>query len=297
LRRGHSTVLDAYAAHGRIHPATSSEAALDAVHARWSAAVRDGKDALMMARSRTDVDALNHRARTAAQATGTVRGPVLANSSWREWQAGDLLRTRRNDRRLPVGDTHVRNGDRYQVVAAAPAGGLVVQDLAGRGRTVLPADYLDRHATYGWASTIDGAQGATADVGIVLARPGLDREHLYVAMTRGRHANHAHVTGTTPDPEAEHRPGAASDSPVPTVEDAVRVLQVAAARVGAEQSAHTVLDTVRDLPTGCRANALLPRRPTKPVALRQPVDLNAAPPRPTPYYPEPQRQHIQSLPR
>jgi len=32
-----------------------------------------------------------------------------------DWQAGDLLRARRNDRRLAVGDeAHVRNGDRYQ---------------------------------------------------------------------------------------------------------------------------------------------------------------------------------------
>lgn len=138
LRHGEPTVLDAYADRDRIHPALDSEAALDAVHARWAAALRDGQDALMMARSRADVDALNHRARTAAQADGIVAGPILAQAGGRDWQAGDLLGTRRNDRRLPVGETHVRNGDRFTVVAAAPAGGLVVEDLTGRGRSVLP---------------------------------------------------------------------------------------------------------------------------------------------------------------
>jgi hypothetical protein len=33
--------------------------------------------------------------------------------------------------------------------------------------------YLAEHADYGWASTIDGAQGATADIGILLARTGV----------------------------------------------------------------------------------------------------------------------------
>ena len=67
----------------------------------------------MLARSRADVDALNHRSRTAAVADGTVNGPVLGHAAGRDWQSGDLLRTRRNDRRLPVGDNHVRNGDRF----------------------------------------------------------------------------------------------------------------------------------------------------------------------------------------
>lgn len=75
-----------------------------------------------------------------------------------------------------------------------------MDDLAGRGRTVLPAAYLAGHADYGWASTIDAAQGATTDIGIVLVRPGLDREHLYVGLTRGRRANHAYMTPTRSPP-------------------------------------------------------------------------------------------------
>ena len=88
----------------------------------------------------------------------------------------------------------MRNGDRFRVVGPGRDGGLVVQDLTGRGRVTLPSEYLGAHCEYGWASTIDTAQGATADLALVLVRPGLDREHLYVAMTHGRLGNHAYLT-------------------------------------------------------------------------------------------------------
>ena len=219
-----------------------------AVHDRWQAATDAGSDALMMARARTDVDALNHRARAAALVARDVRGPVLAHAGGRDWQAGDILRARRNDRRLHLGDGHVRNGDRFRVLRPGPDDGLIVEHLAGRGRAALPASYLTQHADYGWASTIDGAQGATADIGILLARTGLDREHLYVGMTRGREANHVHLTNQPADDELEHRQQPAD--PTPTIDDAVRFLRTATARVGAQQAAHTLLDQARDRAQG-----------------------------------------------
>jgi conjugative relaxase-like TrwC/TraI family protein len=249
LRRGNPAIWARYAAHDRIHPAPDLDAALDAVHDRWQSATDAGLDALMMARARTDVDALNHRARAAALAVRDVRGPVLVRAGGRDWQTGDLLRARRNDRRLPLGEGHVRNGDRFRVLGPGPDGGLIVEHLAGRRRAALPVGYLARHADYGWACTIDGAQGATADIGILLARTGLDREHLYVGMTRGRDANHVHLTNQPVDDDHEHRQQAAD--PTPTIDDAVRILQTATARVGAQQAAHTILDQARD-----RAQAL-----------------------------------------
>ncbi|HEY4992206.1 MAG TPA: AAA family ATPase, partial [Nakamurella sp.] len=220
LRDGDPSVLAEYAEHDRIHPEASSEDAADAVFERWHTATDAGLDALMLARSWTDVTELNARARAAAIATGTVTGPVLAtvtsrtastrgHTEQRSWRAGDVLIAKKNTTRIPIGDDTVRNGDRYRVIAAelGAAGGLVVQDLRGRGTTTLPAAYLARHTEYGWAATIDGAQGATADIGIVLARSGLDREHLYVAMSRGRLANHVHTTPELNTGDAgPHRP-------------------------------------------------------------------------------------------
>ena len=248
LRHGRAEALNAYGNAGRLHPCQDGDAALDDVFAHWAAARADGQDALMLARTRGDVDALNERARAAAVEAGEVTGPVTVAGS-RQWQAGDVLRARRNDRRLTVGDSHVRNGDRFRVLGPGPQDDLIVEDLAGRGRSVLPADYLSRHAEYGWASTIDAAQGATADVGIVLVRPGMDREHLYVAMTRGRHGNHAYITPDLISDEDHHGHTAPRPSPEAAVlspqEQAVRVLQDALRGSGAQDAVHTALEQAR----------------------------------------------------
>ncbi|MGI8682299.1 MAG: AAA family ATPase [Mycobacteriales bacterium] len=278
LRTGDRAVLPLYQAEGRLHACPDSHAALDGVFTHWRTAKTDGPDALMLARTRQDVDALNTRARTAAVANGQIAGPVVAGE--REWQAGDLLRTRRNNRQLPLGDSHVRNGDRFRVLGPGPATpgaaggadgasgpGLIVEDLTGRGRTILPAEYLAQHCEYGWASTIDSAQGATADVGIVLVRPGMDREHLYVAMTRGRLGNHAYVTpDPTVDDEHDHghghghghgpagqhpAPGRAGVEGIPGAQErtaeqqALRVLAAALGTSGAQDAAHTALQQAR----------------------------------------------------
>ena len=162
------------------------------------------------------------------------------------------------------GSGHVRNGDRYRVLGPGPAGGLIVEDLAGRGRVVLPADYLAEHCEYGWASTIDGAQGVTADLGLVLVRPGMDREHLYVAMTRGRDGNHAYITPdpvSDPDRDDHHGPGpgggarrsgpgeqpSPSDAEQQLREQAMQVLRTAVVTSGAQDAAHTALATAREV--------------------------------------------------
>jgi hypothetical protein len=165
------------------------------------------------------VNALNARARAVAIATGAITGPDLAviatrsastrgQVEQRSWRSGDVLLAKKNDSRTRIGGETLRNGDRFRVLAADDTGGLVVADLRGRGTLTLPNAYLARHAEYGWAATIDGAQGATADIGIVLARAGLDREHLYVAMSRGRLENHVHTTPelATGDAGPHHHP-------------------------------------------------------------------------------------------
>jgi len=286
LRAGDPTVLPSHEVQGRLHACPDTDTALDGVFTHWQAAKADGQDALMLARTRVDVEALNLRARAAALADGQITGPTITAGT-HDWQAGDLLRTRRNNRALPLADSHVRNGDRFRVHGPASTSptsptsaeetgtegtgetggfgaprGVIVEDLAGRGRTVLPADYLAEHCEYGWASTIDAAQGATADVGLVLVRPGMDREHLYVALTRGRHANHAYITPDTTTTDDDHHgaprpqrtpadlagdpPGSDPGAAVPALEPpARRVLEAALATSGAQDAAHTALAAAR----------------------------------------------------
>lgn len=59
-------------------------------------------------------------------------------------------------------------------------------------------------------------------------------------MSRGRHANHVHVTGT-PTGDCDHKAPVGAP-PVATLDDAVATLQAVVVRVGAESSAHTLLD-------------------------------------------------------
>jgi len=222
----------------------------------------------MLAHTRLDVDALNERARAAALAAGQITGPVTLAGS-RQWQAGDVLRARRNDRRLIVGDGHVRNGDRYRVLGPGPQAGLIVQDLTGRGRTVLPAAYLTEHAEYGWASTIDAAQGATADVAISLVRPGMDREHLYVAISRGRHGNHAYVTPDTSTDDDHHHghphPRHSAPAEADPQEQAVRVLEAALARAQAAQTARQAERAAERAAAREAVAAELQRRQSRPL--------------------------------
>ncbi|MBC7373909.1 MAG: AAA family ATPase, partial [Frankiales bacterium] len=76
LRQGQVGALAGYRTAGRLHPCADGDTALDSVFGHWASARADGQDALMLARTRVDDDALNLRARAAAVAAGEVTGPV-----------------------------------------------------------------------------------------------------------------------------------------------------------------------------------------------------------------------------
>ena len=232
LRDGDRSVIDVYAGAGRLHTVPDPDDAATAVFAHWQQATAGGAEVMMLARTRDDVDQLNAFAKIAAQAAGHSHGPQVLIGD-KSLQAGDVIRARRNNRGITVGETHVRNGDRYTILATTGDGGLLVDDLGGKGRTLLPASYVAEHVEHGWASTIDGAQGATTDVAILLVRPGIDREHLYVGFTRGRDENHAYLAPAADD---DHARPPASDGGVRAV------LQAALARSGRNDAAHTLLD-------------------------------------------------------
>jgi ATP-dependent exoDNAse (exonuclease V) alpha subunit len=264
LRAGDPTVIATYNRAGRLHALDDPDDALVAVFRHWQRARDAGADALMLGRTRADVDQLNTLAKAAAQASGESHGPELATTTTNRWQAGDIVRTRRNNRRIPLGDSHVKNGDRYRVLSPTTDGGLLVDDVRGRGRTLLPAGYVAEHLDYGWATTIDTAQGSTADIAMLLVRPNLDREHLYVGMTRGRAENHAYIAGNRDDEcDDQHT------NPQPAAD---RILIDALARSGRQRAAHTLLKCAktaapasrRDEPTPVPAPSAGRWRPAQP---------------------------------
>jgi hypothetical protein len=85
----------------------------------------------------------------------------------------------------------------------------------------------------GYAVTAHRAQGVTTDTAHVLVTPATTRENLYVAMTRGRHHNHAYVAIDRPD--QTHRLPHPGDPDNPT---AISVLTTVLRNGGQEPSAH-----------------------------------------------------------
>jgi conjugative relaxase-like TrwC/TraI family protein len=215
LRDGDPTVLDVYAAHGRIQHGPA-EAMLDHAYTAWLEDQTAGHAVLLVAADTRTVTALNQRAHFDRLTTGEVVGPTLSlagpgcGPDRGSVGVGDRVLTRRNDRALRTGDGHhVRNGDLWTVTALHPDGSLnvtrVPTESDGQAEVVrLPAAYVAEHVDLGYAVTIHRAQGVTVDRAHVLTGPGMGREALYVAMTRGRDANTVYVATDQPDPDCDH---------------------------------------------------------------------------------------------
>jgi len=110
---------------------------------------------------------------------------------------GDQIATRRNHRQLVTDrGQQVRNRHTWTVTATAADGSLTVTH-PDRGTVELPTDYVREHVELGWAVTGYGNQGDTVDIGIAVLDTATSRNHAYVAMTRGRHANYALIVDPT----------------------------------------------------------------------------------------------------
>ncbi|CAN5493614.1 hypothetical protein BH23ACT9_BH23ACT9_25520 [soil metagenome] len=232
LRNGNPAVLDTYAQHGRLRDG-DTETMMDAAYTAWQTDTATGRTSLLIAPTREQVTALNERARTDRIAAGQVDPTVaLRLHDGSLASPGDSIVTRRNNRRItsPSG-RWVRNGDRWAIAFIHPDGSITATGSGG-GRIRLPADYTAAHVELGYATTVHRAQGATVDTAHALITPTMARETLYVAVTRGRHANTAYTTTDQPDTERHHDDEAVTG---------LAVLTGVLARTGAESSAHQAL--------------------------------------------------------
>ncbi len=130
--------------------------------------------------------------------TGTL-SPVA--DSW--LMVGDIVATRRNERRLrtSIGEP-VRNRERWTVTATdtTEQGDVTVTRLDGHGTITLPAHYAHNFVQLAYATTEPGAQGDTSGMSITLATNATTRRGLYMAMIRGQRENLALVVTNTDDP-------------------------------------------------------------------------------------------------
>ncbi|WP_329416311.1 relaxase domain-containing protein [Nocardia vinacea] len=246
LREGDPAALGWYLDNARVH-AGHLGATHDDTYTAWAADHLAGREAIMLAANHEVVKALNARARTdrITRSGGTVGAEcVLADGLVAS--VGDTIRTRRNNPRLRLGaHDWVRNGYTWTVTAVHDDGSLTATHLRSggkRGASVrLPADYVTAHVRLGYATTIDSAQGITADTCHIALTGGESRQQLYVALTRGVYANHAYIPTALDGSE-----GSFWSEPAVFPRTAVEVLLRILGRDGAQKSAHTQLRDALD---------------------------------------------------
>jgi ATP-dependent exoDNAse (exonuclease V) alpha subunit len=162
LRDGRAEALGFYLDRRRVHvgdPTTMPQAVFTA----WLNDRDQGLDALMLAPTRDQVADLNSRART-HRLKGTTPTQEVKLADGNRASVGDLVITRRNDRRLiSSGGDWVRNGDRWTVQHVTGGGAMRVRHTRTGRSMILPAGYVRDSVELGYATTIHGAQGVTAD--------------------------------------------------------------------------------------------------------------------------------------
>jgi DNA primase catalytic core len=242
VRDGDTTGLGFYLDRGRVHVGDLATCA-DQAYAAWAADRARGADALLLAGTREVVQQLNERAR--ADRLAHLREPsgadvVLADGT--RASAGDPVITRANNRALPITAVDwVKNGDRFTVTAVRPDGALAVSHTPTGRRITLPAAYVREHVQLGYATTVHGAQGVTAEVCHTVLTGAESRQLIYVALSRGRAANHLYLsTVGDGDPHSVITPAAISP---PTATD---LLAAMLARDGAQTSATSARRALAD---------------------------------------------------
>lgn len=191
-----------YRENGRV-AGGDSEAMTQQVFAAWQKDISDGKTSLMMGSSNEAVASLNalaqaHRISTSGEPTGEgvlLRPGSAPGAGQATAFAGDVIVTRRNDRRLSVfaGHDFVKNGDRWSVEGVGEDGSLKVRHVEHGGTVTLPAAYVRENVELGFALTVHRAQGATVDTAHALIDSRADRAGAYVGLSRGREENRLYV--------------------------------------------------------------------------------------------------------
>jgi conjugative relaxase-like TrwC/TraI family protein len=231
VRNGDPEAVDFYADRDRITIA-DPDSLPDRLLTAWRHDQRQGLDSLMLAPSRREVADLNRRAR-AARLAGQQPALEIDLADGNRASVGDLVITRRNDRRLTAGRDWVRNGDRWTITALTPDGGIRATHRRTGKPVILPGSYVREGVELGYATTTHTAQGVTADTTHSLVDELMIREQLYTTVSRGRTANHLYIAVG----DVELHRILQSDAHEPTATD---VLQRVLSRTNLPVSATTV---------------------------------------------------------
>ncbi|MEH0930914.1 MobF family relaxase [Micromonospora sp. CPCC 205558] len=207
LRGGDLTVLAEYDRRGRIvggHRQHLIGQMLD----RWTADMTTEHRSMMLVETADEAAEIARRARDILIHAGLVRaGPAVRLRDGNHASVGDIIVTRRNDRRISAASTYVANRDQWRVDAITRAGQVHVTNLRTSATAILPAAYAAQHVQLAYALTVDSVQGQTVHTARALVDDNTSLARLYVMLTRGTTLNEAYVVtddhpreGTPPQP-------------------------------------------------------------------------------------------------
>ena len=218
LRDGDTAVLAEYDRHGRVIGG-DPEQMMNAAAAAYVALTADGTDVLLMAAGHALRRELSRRIRDDLMQLGVVAaGPAVRIADGAQAGPGDLIICTRNDRGVEAGEPGrtLANGDllRIEVVTRR---GLIVRRALDADSCTGQRRWTDRTFVYanygeselGYAVTDHTAQGRTVHTGLAVITGTEDRQHAYVALSRGTDVNLAYVFTTSPkraDPAPGPRP-------------------------------------------------------------------------------------------
>jgi hypothetical protein len=218
LRDGDTTVLAEYDQHARIRGGDPEEM-MDAAAADYLALAADGTDVLLMAADHALRQELSRRIRDDLIRLGIISaGPAVRIADGAAASPGDLIICTKNDHSVQAGEPGrtLANGDLLRIDAVTPDGLIVRRALdpdphTGQrrwtDRTFLYQDFSD--AELGYAVTDHVAQSRTVHTGLAVITGAEDRQHAYVAMSRGTDTNGVYVFTISPkraDPAPGPRP-------------------------------------------------------------------------------------------
>lgn len=210
LRSADRSVVDEYHKQGRLIDAgTRADAETSAARA-WLADTLSGQQSLLIVDTNEQAARLSAQLRAELVRLGKVTDTGVPLGMQGTYAGvGDLVQARRNGWELAGFEGNQRcpiNREQYRVLDTREDGGLVVAPVGDRAggadrvdgeRITLPGAYVSQHMALGYASTVHAAQGLTVDTSHSVTTPGTGADAFYVAMTRGRNTNTAHVTTTT----------------------------------------------------------------------------------------------------
>jgi ATP-dependent exoDNAse (exonuclease V) alpha subunit len=201
LRNGDvDKALTAFDQNERIHHAPSADAIRELLTQHWFQLRDEGHQPLVLASTRSDVADLNQRIHQRLVDIGQLEPEIAALPDGTLVSIGDLVMCTKNNRHIGL-----INGDRGTLTHADVEGMTFTNERTGAPSRMPTAMVNQGHLALAYATTVHKAQGQTAEHTLVIGSELADRRGGYVALSRGRQANHLYVVDSLDLPTALSR--------------------------------------------------------------------------------------------